>query len=183
LRDTIEPRLLDSALTQDSPRVPSSGVIVKEWSRGGRPIIGAAAVIVFAVAMVSSARVLGSSTVVEVPIDGVTHRVQVRVGMQGQRFTPARLVATVGDSLRFELESGGPHNVAFDADSIPPGALEQLARNLGTEPRFLVTPQMLIDRGETFTLSLAGLPPGTYPFFCTPHFGSGMRGELVLRAR
>jgi plastocyanin len=154
-------------------------------SRGGRRIVGTVAGAAFVASILASARVLGSSTVDEAAkarVGGTTHRVQVRVGMQGQRFTPARLVATVGDSVRFELESGGPHNVAFDADSIPPGALEQLARNLGTEPRFLVTPEMLIDRGETFTLSLAGLPPGTYPFFCTPHFGSGMRGELTLRA-
>lgn len=111
------------------------------------------------------------------------HRVLVRVDMHGQRFTPAQLVATVGDSIVFVLQSGGPHNVAFDPDSIPVGALERLARNLGSEPRFLVTPEMLLDRGETFTLSLAGLPPGTYHFHCTPHLGGGMRGVLQLRPR
>jgi plastocyanin len=114
---------------------------------------------------------------------GATHRVQVRVGMRGQRFTPARIVATAGDSIRFELESGGPHNVAFYSDSIPAGALATLARNLGTEPRYLFTPDMLLSPGETFVLSLAGLPPGTYPFYCAPHLGGGMRGELVIRAR
>lgn len=105
-----------------------------------------------------------------------------RVTMRGQRFTPARIVAAAGDSLRFELESGGPHNVAFDPDSIPAGALAALARNLGSEPRFLVTPEMLIDRGEAFTLSLSGLPPGRYYFYCAPHVGGGMKGELVIAA-
>lgn len=149
-------------------------------------VAGAVAMLVVAVAALASARVPGSPATMaaaQPPVDEMTHRVQLRVGMQGQRFLPAHLVATVGDSIRFELESGGPHNVAFDPDSIPPGALARLARNLGTEPRFLVTPEMLITRGETFTLSLAGLPPGTYVFYCTPHLGSGMRGELVLGAR
>jgi plastocyanin len=113
----------------------------------------------------------------------VTHRVQVRVGMQQSRFTPSRIAAAVGDSIRFELEAGGPHNVAFDADSIPAGALAPLARNLGTEPRFLVTPEMLLSRGESFTLSTAGLPPGTYVFYCGPHLGAGMKGQLVLQPR
>ena len=108
---------------------------------------------------------------------------QLRVVMQGQRFTPSRIEATVGDSVRFELESGGPHNVAFDPDSIPAGALAPLAKNLRIDPRFLVIPEMLIDRGESFTLSLEGLPPGTYHFYCGPHLAGGMKGVLVVRAR
>lgn len=113
----------------------------------------------------------------------VTPGTQLSVVMRGQRFFPARVEATVGDTVRFEMESGGPHNIAFDPDSIPAGALAALARNMGSDPRFLVMPEMLIMRGEAYTLPLAGLPPGTYPFFCTPHLGNGMRGELIVRAR
>ncbi len=108
---------------------------------------------------------------------------QHRVVLRGQRFAPARLEATVGDTVRFELESGAPHNVAFYPDSIPPGALAPLARNLGADPRLLFTPDMLLFTGEAFVLSLAGLPPGTYVFYCAPHVAGGMRGELVVRAR
>lgn len=115
---------------------------------------------------------------------GATGRgTQVRVGMRGQRFTVTRVVAMTGDSVRFDLESGGPHNIAFNADSIPPGTLAQLARNLGTEPRPFVMSAMLLDPGESLVLSLAGLAPGTYHFFCAPHLGGGMRGELVVTAR
>ncbi len=106
----------------------------------------------------------------------------LRIEMTGARFTPARVVATVADTLVFELVSGGPHNVAFDPDSIPAGAREGLARNLGADPRFLVVPEMLIERGEVLELPLAGLPPGTYRFYCTPHLGGGMEGRLELRA-
>lgn len=108
---------------------------------------------------------------------------QHRVVLRGQRFQPAQVVAAVGDSVRFELESGAPHNVAFYPDSIPPGALAPLARNLGADPRLLFTPDMLLFTGEAFVLSLAGLPPGTYVFYCAPHVAGGMRGELVVRAR
>jgi plastocyanin len=108
---------------------------------------------------------------------------QHRVVLRGQRFTPARVEATVGDSVRFELESGAPHNVAFYPDSIPRGALAPLAKNLRADPRLLFTPDMLLFPGEAFVLSLADLPPGTYVFYCAPHLGGGMRGELVVRAR
>ncbi len=113
------------------------------------------------------------------PVDA--ERTQHRITMQGARFTPGRIEATAGDTLVFELISGGPHNVAFDPDSIPAGAREVLARNLGADGRFLVVPEMLIDRGERLVLPLAGLPPGEYRFYCTPHLGGGMEGRLVLR--
>lgn len=108
---------------------------------------------------------------------------QHRVVLRGQRFTPDHLVATVGDSVRFELESGAPHNVAFYPDSIPPGAQAPLAKNLRADPRLLFTPEMLLFPGEAFVLSLADLPPGRYVFYCAPHVGGGMRGEFVVRAR
>lgn len=123
--------------------------------------------------------VMGGALSANAPVDAV--RIQHRITMQGARFTPGRIEAAVGDTLVFELVSGGPHNVAFDPDSIPAGAREVLARNLGADARFLVVPEMLIDRGERLVLPLAGLPPGTYRFYCTPHLGGGMEGRLVLR--
>jgi len=131
-------------------------------------------------------RLAGAAVTVALAILGsgaTSGRVEHRVSMRGQRFTPARVVATAGDSVRFELESGGPHNIVFDPDSIPPNALAPLARNLGASAAFLMTPDMLLDAGESFVLSLADLPPGTYPFYCAPHLGGGMRGELVVQAR
>jgi plastocyanin len=118
-----------------------------------------------------------------VAMSAAGHETQIRVGMRGQRFTVTRVVAMAGDSVRFELESGGPHNIAFNADSIPSGTLDQLARNLGTAPQPLVMSAMLLDPGESLVLPLNGLAPGTYLFFCAPHYGGGMRGELVITAR
>lgn len=131
-------------------------------------------------ASVAAVLTIALSTGASAPLD--SSRTQHRIVMQGARFAPARVEATVGDTLVFELLSGGPHNVAFDPDSIPAGARQALARNLGADARFLVVPEMLIDRGETLVLPLAGLPPGTYRFYCTPHLGGGMEGRLVLRA-
>ncbi len=122
--------------------------------------------------------VASAATRREVPPTGTV----VLVQMTGARFPPTRAVATPADTLRFELVSGGPHNVAFDPDSIPAGARDVLARNLGADARFLVVPEMLIDRGETLKVPLAGLPPGRYRFYCTPHLGGGMEGRLELTA-
>lgn len=105
---------------------------------------------------------------------------QLRVILRGQRFEPSRIVATDADTIRFELESGAPHNVAFHPDSIPSGALDALARNLKTDPRNLFTPDMLLMPGESILLPLTGLPPGRYFFYCAPHYGGRMFGEFVI---
>jgi plastocyanin len=110
------------------------------------------------------------------------HRAPITVTLRGQRFVPARIVATPDDTIRFVLESGEPHNVAFHPDSILAGALEPLARNLKSDPRNLFTPDMLIIRGESVLLPLVGLPPGRYHFYCAPHYGGGMHGELIIEA-
>lgn len=142
-----------------------------------------AAAVLCASAWIHHGATRGAEVGVEAPLEAApsaTRVTQHRVVLRGQRFFPARIVATVGDSIRFELESGAPHNVAFNPDSIPPGALAPLAKNLGTEPRWLFTPDMLLNPGESVVLSLVDLPPGTYVFYCAPHVGGGMRGELVL---
>ncbi|MBX3175337.1 MAG: hypothetical protein KF709_13060 [Gemmatimonadaceae bacterium] len=108
---------------------------------------------------------------------------EVRVVMRGQRFFPARVESTVGDTVVFVLESGAPHNVAFERDSIPAGALSPLARALGGDEKYLFSKDMVLIPGETIAVATAELPPGRYVFYCAPHYGGGMRGELVLRAR
>lgn len=148
------------------------------WAaRSGGAIVFA---LLLAVATLAGEAILASGRWAEA---ATSARVEVRVVMRGQRFVPASVDAVVGDTVVFVLESGAPHNVAFERDSIPAGALAPLARALGAEERYLFSKDMVLIPGETIAVATAELPPGRYVFYCAPHYGGGMRGALVLRAR
>ena len=100
---------------------------------------------------------------------------------KGYRFDPARIVAHVGDVVVFQSQIGGPHNVTFWQDSIPAGAASQLQANMSgtTGP---LTGSLIINTGDSYTVPLAKLTPGTYKFYCLPHLALGMRGEIVVQA-
>jgi plastocyanin len=99
----------------------------------------------------------------------------------GYRFDPARIVAHVGDVVVFQSQMGGPHNVTFWQDSIPAGAASQLQANMSGTTRPL-TGSLIINTGDSYTVPLAKLTPGTYKFYCLPHLALGMRGEIVVQA-
>ena len=98
----------------------------------------------------------------------------------GYHFRPASVSAHVGDVVRFVSVSGAPHNVSFWEDSIPAGAAATLQRNMqrtmGTLSGVLLT-----EPNETYTVSLAGLRPGTYRYYCLPHLALKMVGRITVR--
>jgi plastocyanin len=40
--------------------------------------------------------------------------------------------------------------------------------------------RMLKD-GESYTVTLDGLKPGTYPYFCMPHAVLGLKGSVTIQ--
>ena len=40
---------------------------------------------------------------------------------------------------------------------------------------------LLMNAGETYTVSFAGVPAGTYKYFCTPHLAMNMRGTITVQ--
>ena len=101
---------------------------------------------------------------------------------KGFRFVPAAITAHVGDVVRFVNVSGGPHNVAFRPDGIPAGAAAKLQKDMGQTIGPL-SGAMIIEPNESYTVSLAGLPAGTYNYFCLPHQAMNMSGRIRVRAR
>ena len=101
---------------------------------------------------------------------------------KGFRFVPASITARVGDVVRFVNVSGGPHNVAFWPDRIPAGAAATLQKNMGQTIGPL-SGAMIIEPKESYTVSLAGLPAGTYNYYCLPHQTMNMSGRIRVRAR
>jgi plastocyanin len=82
--------------------------------------------------------------------------------------------------VRFINVSGGPHNVAFWDDRIPSGTAETLQKNM-QETMAPLSGALLTAPSETFTVSLAGLRPGTYHYYCVPHLAVKMVGSITVR--
>jgi plastocyanin len=95
------------------------------------------------------------------------------------RFEPAIIEARAGDSLRFVLRSGGPHNVQFAVDSIAAPMRSLLERAMPGDKIGPLASPLLISAGESYTFRIPDLEPGQYPFFCLPHLAA-MRGVLVI---
>ncbi len=108
----------------------------------------------------------------------VTHTVTMR----NNRFVPERLTVSPGDTVTFVMTSGGPHNVAFWPDSLPPGAAPILGTGL-PEPIDTLMGPLLVSEGAPYTVVFGAVPAGRYPDDCLPHLGSGMRAEIVVDGR
>jgi len=110
---------------------------------------------------------------------GATHDVNMEFDGKTYHFVPATLTIKTGDVINFHNVSGGPHNVAFWADSIPTGAAAVLGANMPNQ----MTPlsgTMLVEQDAVYTISFAGAPVGEYKFYCLPHLAMGMHGLLTI---
>ena len=114
------------------------------------------------------------------PITGTTHEVKMIGDAQGYRFEPAELTIKVGDGVKFTTINGGPHNVAFDPAKIPADVQGQLDANISEKMGQLAS-ALKMNAGESVTVSFAGLKPGEYYYFCTPHLALGMKGEIKVQ--
>ena len=108
----------------------------------------------------------------------VTRAPQTRVvRLEGNEFRPRQVQAHPGDSVRFVNGNGGPHNIAFAADSISPTALALLTAAMKGEKIGPVSSPLLLDPAESYAFVVPALPAGRYPILCVPHMAN-MRGEL-----
>ena len=115
------------------------------------------------------------------PITGATHEVKMVGDAKGYRFEPANITIKAGDGIKFTVVSGGPHNVAFDPATVPANAKSQLDANMGTDKMGELSSALKTNAGESVTISFANIPPGKYPFHCTPHLALGMKGEITVQ--
>lgn len=122
-----------------------------------------------------------AGAVAAAPITGKTIEIQMLGDAKGYRYEPSVITAKAGDALKFVVVGpGGPHNVAFDPAAIPAGAEAQLDANFGPDKMGTLMGPLKTAPGESFTLSLGGLPAGKYDFNCTPHLAMGMKGTLTI---
>jgi len=113
-------------------------------------------------------------------ITGATVEVKMIGDGQGYRFEPAEITLKAGDGIKFTMVSGGPHNVAFDPATISAEAKAALATNM-PEQQGELSGKMLLNAGESYTVSFANVPAGTYDFHCTPHLAMNMKGKVTVQ--
>jgi plastocyanin len=83
-------------------------------------------------------------------------------------FQPDDIKICKGDSVTWVNNKGGPHNVVFDEEAIPSGVD---AGSISMEDQ-------LGEEGEKYTKKFD--TAGSYAYFCEPHRGAGMNGNLVV---
>jgi plastocyanin len=108
------------------------------------------------------------------------HEIQMLGDQFGYRFEPGSITIQRGDSVRFVMVSGGPHNIAFDSTAMPAGAAPLLSANMPKRLNTLMGPMML-SRGESYIVSFGGVPAGQYFMHCTPHLAMDQRGVIEVR--
>ncbi|HXF95726.1 MAG TPA: plastocyanin/azurin family copper-binding protein [Gemmatimonadales bacterium] len=110
--------------------------------------------------------------------------VEVRMtgnGTTTAAFEPATLTITPGTTVRFINVSGGPHNVAFWADSIPAGAADILNAAMPNRMDNLSGP-FVTAPNETYDITFpANSPKGTYGAYCLPHLALGMKMKITVQ--
>jgi plastocyanin len=94
----------------------------------------------------------------EVPFNGT-------ITVQNTSFSPAAVTIEVGDSVTWRWQ-GGTHSVTQ-----------------GTTPDASQDPSRLFDSGvkSSGTFGYRFTSAGTVPYFCRPHFASGMKGTITVK--
>ncbi len=111
---------------------------------------------------------------------GATIDVNMELVGSTYKYDPATITAKAGDVIRFHNKSGGPHNVAFDAATIPAGSAAAVDAALGPNKMAPLMGPLETETDAIFSFPTAGLPAGTYNFHCTPHQALGMKGVLTV---
>ena len=113
-------------------------------------------------------------------VTGATVEVKMIGDAQGYRFEPANITVKTGDAVKFVFVSGGPHNVAFDGAALSADVKKQLDANFSSKMAELSS-AMMLNAGESVTVSFAGIPAGSYAYNCTPHLAMGMKGVVTVQ--
>ncbi len=114
------------------------------------------------------------------PAGAVVEVKMIGNGTSQATFDPGKLTIKTGTTVRFINVSGGPHNVAFYADSVPKGGLEALKKGM-PNPMGDLTGPFLTQPNEKHDVSFAGAPAGVYKGYCMPHVALGMHITITVQ--
>src|SRR5207245_553512 len=95
-------------------------------------------------------------------------------------FEPNSITIPSGATVRFTNVAGGPHNITFWSDSVPAGGAAALNAGMKNTVDNLSGP-FLTQPNETYEVSFANAPKGTYKGYCTPHLTLGMKLAIKVQ--
>ncbi len=95
-------------------------------------------------------------------------------------FEPNKVSVKAGTTVRFINVSGGPHNIAFYADSIPKGGAAALKKGMPNAMGDLMG-AFLTQPSEKYDVSFTGAPAGVYKGYCLPHVALGMHIAITVQ--
>ncbi len=99
----------------------------------------------------------------------------VKAGSDNSRliFVPEQVTIAPGDTVKWVMNSVPPHNVVFEGDKFP-NPDKSLADKLSHD-------KLLFAAGSSYSSTFSeDLEPGRYPYYCEPHRGAGMRGDVII---
>jgi plastocyanin len=120
-----------------------------------------------------------TGTVAKAPATGKTHEVKMIGDGTVYKYEPENITIKAGDNVKWVMVSMGPHNVAFDPALLPAAAKPQLIANMDNQMSELSGP-LLSNPNETYEISFANIPAGTYDYYCTPHLAMNMKGKITV---
>lgn len=94
----------------------------------------------------------------------------VKMGTDGFQlaFQPKTITAQPGDTIKFENNKLAPHNVVFQDEPLKSAGMAQA--------------KLLYSPGQTYEVNIpSDVAAGKYDFYCTPHRGAGMVGQLIIQ--
>jgi plastocyanin len=111
---------------------------------------------------------------------------QHTIGLTGEaasglyRFTPERLTANPGDTLSFQVRSGGPHALGVDPTGLPETVRD--AWNMALPRRTGSLRGPLLRAGQTYSVVVPRtMAAGKYVFFCLAHRAYDMKLEVDVK--
>jgi plastocyanin len=121
-----------------------------------------------------------AGAVAAAPATGTTHEVKMIGDATGYKFEPAAITVKAGDAIKYIMVSGGPHNVTFQnvADA---AARAQLDANMPGQKMGEASGPMVMQPNESYTISFAKVPAGTYEYVCLPHAAMNMKGTVTVQ--
>ena len=126
------------------------------------------------------AQAAAATTTPAAPTGPVVEVKMIGNGSNQAAFEPKTLEVAAGTTVRFINVAGGPHNIAFFADSIPAGAAAVLNAGMANRMDNLSSP-FLTNANDHYDVSFANAPKGVYKGFCLPHNALGMKITITVK--
>jgi len=96
-------------------------------------------------------------------------------------FVPKTVQIAAGSTVRFINVSGGPHNIAFYADSVPAGAATVVNNGMANRMDNLSGPFLTNPSDHYDVTFAANAPKGVYKGYCLPHAALGMKITITVK--